>query len=545
MSIDDLNKAILDQLQEGVIAVDEHEKIVFINDSACRILELSKENLLNKNVVETVPNTRLHIILRTGDSEVDRLQNLGNKVIITSRLPIRNDVNEVVASVAVFRDITTMQKLAEEITNLRDLEAMLTSIIDSTSDAISVADQEGRVIMVNRAYTKITGLTPREVIGKPATVDIAEGESLHMQCAREKTPLFNVRMKLIENKKDVIASVTPFFVKNDFRGSVAVIHDISEIQRLNNELEATRRMLKKERAKYTFEDIVSDSEEMKNVIKQATKISQTKVNVLITGEYGVGKEVLAQAIHNNSERKNNTYVRVNLLMIPKEKQIETFFGEKSVIARSDNGTLLIENVHAASEDLQEKFLKLLKDNEFESEFFDYKPDVRFIFTTTEDLKTLVSVGKFSQEIFYKISVVNIKIPSLRERKDDIPKLAKQILHNLNQKYGRIIYDFTEDAMEKLLKYNWNGNIRELENVIDRAILNLGNQDRIITSTYIPEIVESSDKHMGTLKEMIEDQEKKIIIEMLEVCHGNKTEAAKKLGLTVRNLYYKLDRYGIK
>jgi len=545
MSIDDLNKAILDQLQEGVIAVDEHEKIVFINDSACRILELSKENLLNKNVVETVPNTRLHIILRTGDSEVDRLQNLGNKVIITSRLPIRNDVNEVVASVAVFRDITTMQKLAEEITNLRDLEAMLTSIIDSTSDAISVADQEGRVIMVNRAYTKITGLTPREVIGKPATVDIAEGESLHMQCAREKTPLFNVRMKLIENKKDVIASVTPFFVKNDFRGSVAVIHDISEIQRLNNELEATRRMLKKERAKYTFEDIVSDSEEMKNVIKQATKISQTKVNVLITGEYGVGKEVLAQAIHNNSERKNNTYLRVNLLMIPKEKQIETFFGEKSVIARSDNGTLLIENVHAASEDLQEKFLKLLKDNEFESDFFDYKPDVRFIFTTTEDLKTLVSVGKFSQEIFYKISVVNIKIPSLRERKDDIPKLAKQILHNLNQKYGRIIYDFTEDAMEKLLKYNWNGNIRELENVIDRAILNLGNQDRIITSTYIPEIVESSDKHMGTLKELIEDQEKKIIIEMLEVCHGNKTEAAKKLGLTVRNLYYKLDRYGIK
>ncbi|HOO76240.1 MAG TPA: sigma 54-interacting transcriptional regulator, partial [Tepiditoga sp.] len=341
------------------------------------------------------------------------------------------------------------------------------------------------------------------------------------------------------------AQKPPFFVKNDFRGSVAVIHDISEIQRLNNELEATRRMLKKERAKYTFEDIVSDSEEMKNVIKQATKISQTKVNVLITGEYGVGKEVLAQAIHNNSERKNNTYVRVNLLMIPKEKQIETFFGEKSVIARSDNGTLLIENVHAASEDLQEKFLKLLKDNEFESEFFDYKPDVRFIFTTTEDLKTLVSVGKFSQEIFYKISVVNIKIPSLRERKDDIPKLAKQILHNLNQKYGRIIYDFTEDAMEKLLKYNWNGNIRELENVIDRAILNLGNQDRIITSTYIPEIVESSDKHMGTLKEMIEDQEKKIIIEMLEVCHGNKTEAAKKLGLTVRNLYYKLDRYGIK
>ena len=176
----ELMKSILDQLQEGIMIMDERETIIYINDAACRIFEVDKEEILGQSVVETVPNTRLHIVLRTGEPEYDKLQNLGNKVILTSRMPIKNSKNETIAVAAVFRDITTIQKLAEEITNLREMEALLTSIIDSTSDAISVADEEGRVTMVNRAYTKITGLTPREVIGKPATVDLAEGESLHI-----------------------------------------------------------------------------------------------------------------------------------------------------------------------------------------------------------------------------------------------------------------------------------------------------------------------------------------------------------------------------
>jgi PAS domain S-box-containing protein len=536
---------ILNQLQEGILAVDEREDIIFFNNSACGILGVEKDAVLYKNVVDTIPNTRLHIILRTGVSELDRLQNLGNKVIITSRFPIRNEENEIVASVAVFRDVTTVQKLAEEVTNLREIEAMLTSVIDSTTDAISVADEEGRIVMVNRAYTKITGLTPREVIGKPATIDIAEGESLHIKCAREKKPILNVKMQVGQNKKDVIASVTPIFVKNDFKGSVGVIHDISEIQNLLNELEATKRLLKKEKARHTFNDIVAVSSTMQNVIKQAQKAAETKVNILIQGEVGVGKEVLAQAIHNSSERSSKPYVKINLGLVMPDKQEDFLFGERSYFVKADGGTLFIENIQSATPFVQSKILKYLKDNEFDSQYYDYKPDVRLIFSSPDDLKTLSSIGKFSSEIYYKISVVTINIPPLRERKEDIPALAKQILHALNQKYGRIIYDFTEDSLSKLLNYSWLGNIRELENLIDRAILNLGPADRIITSSHIPDIVESNERSTGNIKELLDEYEKKIIIEMLEVCHGNKTEAAKRLGLTVRNLYYKLDRYGIK
>lgn len=536
---------ILNQIQESVIVINTNENIIFINDSACRILNLEKEKILSKNVIDIIPNTRLHIVLRTGEPELDRLQNLGNKIIITSRIPIKNENNETQLVVAVFRDITTVQKLAEEITNLKEIEATLTSIIDSTSDAISVADQEGRVVMVNKAYTRITGLTPREVIGKPASIDIAEGESLHIRCAREKKHLFNVKMKIRESKKDVIASVAPLFVKEEFKGSVAVIHDITEIQRLMNELEATRRILKKQKAKYNFDDIVSKSQVMKNIIKQSQKASITKVNILIVGEYGVGKEILAQAIHNSSERKDNSYFKLNFSMIPENSQDNMLFGENSYIRKANEGTLFIENIHLLNKNNQEKLLKFLKDEYIENDFANYKPDVRFMFSTTEDLKMLVSIGKFSRELFYKISVVTIKVPPLRERKDDILVLAKQILHSLNQKYGRVIYDFTEDALNKLLNYQWNGNIRELENVIDRSILNLEYQDNVITSSHIPELNEVQEKNLGNLKELIEEYERKIIIETLEVSHGNKTEAAKKLGLTVRNLYYKLERYNIK
>ncbi|MGB4714302.1 MAG: sigma 54-interacting transcriptional regulator [Defluviitoga tunisiensis] len=541
----ELMKSILDQLQEGIMIMDERETIIYINDAACRIFEVDKEEILGQSVVETVPNTRLHIVLRTGEPEYDKLQNLGNKVILTSRMPIKNSKNETIAVAAVFRDITTIQKLAEEITNLREMEALLTSIIDSTSDAISVADEEGRVTMVNRAYTKITGLTPREVIGKPATVDLAEGESLHILCAKEKKPIFNVRKRLATNKKEVVASVSPIFVKNEFKGSVAVIHDISEIQRLINELEATKRMLKKQSARYTFHDIVAHSDSMKNVITQATKVASVDVDILLVGEFGVGKEVLAQAIHNASQRKNEPYLRLNLSLLSKERQYEYLFGENSYLLKGEKGTVFLENVHAMDLEVQDKFLKFLIERTIENDSYSCSSGVRLIFATTEDLKMLVGLGKFSKELYYKISVVTIEVPALRERKEDIPELAKQLLHGLNQKYGRIVYGFTDDAIEKLINYSWPGNIRELENVLDRAMLTLGEDDVVITSAHIPDLLESNENIKGSLKEMTEEYEKKIILELLEVCHGNKTEVARRLGLTVRNLYYKLDRYGIK
>ncbi|KLO23429.1 ATPase AAA [Marinitoga sp. 1197] len=550
MKNDEMIMRILDDIQEAVILINHEEKIIFLNNSASKILGIPKKKALNTKVTDTITDTRLHIVLKTGIPELDRIQNLGKKVIVTSRFPIRDEEDIIIGAAAIFRDITSIQKLAEEVTNLRELDSLLRAIIDSTYDAISVADEEGRIVMVNKAYTKVTGLTPKEVIGKLATYDIAEGhESMHIKCAREKQPILNVKTKLSTNKKEVLINVNPIFVKGEFKGSVGVIHDISEIERLIRELEATKRLLKKEEAKYTFEDIVAESEIMKNVVFQSKKAANTNVNILLYGEAGVGKEILAQAIHNYSKRREFPFLSTNLLLQDEKKQLENFFeNEDNLIERAEKGTIFIDNAHLMGPEVQNLMIKLLNDGEVFYKNKKISLNAKIIFATPENLKELMSIGKFSRKLYYKISVVTIEVPALRERKDDIPKMAKQILHILNQKHEKVVYDFSEDAIKILESYEWPGNIRELENVLDRALMNMSQSDTIVTSIHLPELktIElDKNKINGTLKELLDEYEKFIIIETLKDCQGNKTAAARKLGLTVRNLYYKLEKLGLK
>ena len=205
-----LFREIINTLVEAVLVIDAKEKIILINDEACKILGLERKRVLGKSVIDTVPNTRLHIVLKTGKPEHNKVQYLGKKTIVTNRIPLIDEDGKVYAVMAVFRDITSVQKMAEEVTNLREVEAMLTAIIDSTHDAISVADSSGRIIMVNRAYTRITGMSAKYVVGKMATVDISEGSSLHLEVAKTKEPIFNARLKVGPAKKEVVVNVTPF-----------------------------------------------------------------------------------------------------------------------------------------------------------------------------------------------------------------------------------------------------------------------------------------------------------------------------------------------
>ncbi|MDD3681944.1 MAG: PAS domain S-box protein, partial [Mesotoga sp.] len=209
----ELFEKILNSLIEGIIVVDSDETIAFINDEALNILGIDGEEAVGAPVRETIPNTRLHIVLKSGEAELNRIQYLKEKTIVTSRFPIVNSNGLVHAAMAVFRDITNVEKMAEEVINHKEMEGLLTSIIDSTHDAISVADEKGKIVLVNKAYTRITGMSPDYVIGKMATVDIAEGSSLHLEVARTRKPIYNARLKVGPNKKEVLVNVTPLFVK--------------------------------------------------------------------------------------------------------------------------------------------------------------------------------------------------------------------------------------------------------------------------------------------------------------------------------------------
>ncbi len=560
----DLLEMVLDSIIEGIIIVDKQARVIYINKQACVILGLSPNQVLNRYVVDVIPNTRLHIVVQTGVPEFDRLQEIGNTKIITSRVPIRDKDGEIVGAAAIFRDVTSVQKMAEEVTNLREIEATLKAIIESTSDAISVADAQGRIVLVNNAYTKITGFTAQQVIGKPATVDIAEGESMHMKVAQTKQPIYGARLLVGPTKRDVIVDVTPLFVKGEFKGSVGVIHDVSEIMRLTRELEEVKRLIRTMSAKYTFEDIVAESPKMKIALVQAMKVAQTPATVLLRGESGTGKELFAHAIHNASDRKDKPFVSVNCAAIPESIFESELFGytagaftgakregKKGLLEEANHGTIFFDEIGKMPLAVQSKLLRFIESKEIVpiGGTKPIKVDVRIIAATNMNLEKMVQEGLFLPDLYFRLNVFPIFLPPLKERREDIPLLVQRIIRKLNQEYGRTVEGISPDAIHKLLSYDWPGNVRELENIIGRAIINMEPDDTYIRAQHLPALRPSFSaagvSKVGNLRQLVSEYEKGLILKVLEETGWNIQKSAQLLGLSVRTLYYKMKNLDIK
>lgn len=558
-------KLILDSIIEGIILVDKEGKVQYLNQNACKLLGLSQD-IIGKPVESVVKNTRLHIVVRNGTPEIDQIQHTENAVIITSRIPLKDESGNLLGAVAVFRDITSLRKLAEEITNLKEIEAQLKAIIESTNDAISVADENGIVRLVNRAYTRITGYTPEEVIGKPATVDIAEGESIHMLIARTRQPIYGAKLKVGPARKEVIVDAMPLFLKGKFKGSVAVVHDVSEIMRLTNELEEAKRIIRHMKASYTFEDIIGNSKLLTIAKEQAKKVAQTPATVLLRGESGTGKELFAHAIHNSSPRKNKPFVSVNCAAIPESILEAELFGyeegaftgaikggKKGLIEEADGGTLFLDEVGKLPLSLQPKLLRFIETKEFMpiGGRNIKKVDVRIIAATNVELEKMVAKGEFIPDLFFRLNVFPIYLPALRNRKEDIPKLAMHIVRKLNQQYGRMVEGISPSVMKYLINQEWPGNVRELENFIGRVMINMSPEERIIENKHLPEkhdgkkIKENENFEPGPLKELLEEYEKKIIKRVLKEVKNDKEKAAQMLGISLRTLYYKIEKYNLQ
>ena len=562
MELSQFYKTVLGSIVEGVIIIDKDARILYINKTAVRLLNLSGD-FIGKPVTKVIPNTRLHIVVRTGIPEIDEVQHVGENIIVTSRIPLKDKNDNIVGAVAVFRDITSVRKLAEEITNLHEIEARLKAIIDSTYDAISVADEYGNVVLVNKAYTELTGFKPEEVIGKPATVDIAEGESIHMTIAKTKKPIYNARLKVGPTKKEVIVNAQPLFIKGKFSGSVAVVHDVSRILALTRELEEMRRIMRQVKAQYTFEDIIGNSEKIVIAKEQAKKVAKTPATVLLRGESGTGKELFAHAIHNESKRKDGPFVSVNCAAIP-ENTLElelfgysegAFFGAKSegktgLIEEADGGTLFLDEIGKMPLSIQAKILRFIETKEFlpVGSTKVKKVDVRIIAATNMDLEGLVKKEKFLADLYFRLNVFPIYLPPLREIKEDIPILVKCISKKIAQQFGRKVDDVSSVAIKYLMSYEWPGNVRELENVIGRAIINMNINETVLEKRHFPtlflEKTTENYKYEGSLKSLIEDFERKIIETILKENNGDRTKTAKKLGISLRTLYYKMERYGL-
>ena len=453
----------------------------------------------------------------------------------------------------------------------RELDAF--SIGDAVSDGICLTDDKGMVIAINKGYTEITTIEEKEIIGKNIQ-DLVDEQyfknTVSLLVLKEKKKISSLSTINKNNKKVLITGNPLFNEKGEITEVLTVMRDLTELIRLKEQIEKTEKksekylnelnyLRKKNKESVNFIGENSKIKELKESIKYVAKTGAT---VLITGETGTGKEVIAKEIHDKSNRKNGPYIKVNCAAIPDTLIESELFGyEKGAFTGAQNkvklgmfemangGTILLDEIGEMPLTLQSKLLRVLQEKEVMrvGGTKSVQLDVRVIASTNQVLQELIQNGKFREDLFYRLNVVPIKIPPLKERKDDIPLLAYNFLEKLNLKYGKD-KSFDSMAINALEYYDWPGNVRELQNVIERLMVI--DDESYITYDNISNIIGKNriavypKENTITLREAVDILEKEIIEKALKD-HGSTYKAAKVLGVTQPTVSRKAKALGIK
>jgi DNA-binding NtrC family response regulator len=315
--------------------------------------------------------------------------------------------------------------------------------------------------------------------------------------------------------------------------------------------------------RFGMESVVGHDHRMLKLFDMVDSIADTKATVLITGESGTGKSLVARAIHRRSSRRDKPFVEVACGALPENLLESELFGHVAgsftgathekigKFLQAEGGTIFLDEIGTASPGMQVKLLRVLQEFQFEQVGGNktFAVDTRVILATNEDLTRLVAEGRFRQDLFYRINVINIELPSLRERLADIPLLAQHFLNEVCEESGKRVKDISDDALAALRRYTWPGNVRELQNVIERAVL-LGKSDVVALEDLPRQIAAAGPIAVGpigtrTLKEALEGPERQIILDVLESNHWNRFATAEVLGINRTTLYKKMKRLGLE
>lgn len=521
------------------------------------IIEAKRRGIFFAREWKTYVNNNTHFIFNTTNSvEIANIlmSNYGGMTIISE---------------PIISLILHQEKLINKLSQLNEMRTLLEAIIHSSNDAISVVDENGKGLLINPAYTRLTGLQEKDIIGKPATTDIFRGESMHLQVLKTKNPVRGVKMLVGPHKKEVVVNVAPIIIDHELKGSIGIIHDMSEIRELSIQLQKAKERIRTLEAKYTFHDIVGHSRGMSLAIEQARKAAKTPATVLLRGESGTGKELFAHAIHNESDRKYTHFIRVNCAAISETLLESELFGyeegafsgakrggKKGLFEEANKGSIFLDEIGELSLHMQAKLLRVLQEREIVKVGGTkaIPVNVRIIAATNKNLEKEIEKGNFREDLYYRINRIPIHIPPLRERLEDIYSLSQRLIQKINHDYGRAVEGINIEAISILKTYHWPGNVRELENILGRAIIFMNYNEMIISPAHLPELellipikeqlINQIDEKDLPLQELLNEYEKGIIQSVLHKHHGNKTKTANELGISLRNLYYKLDKLKI-
>ncbi|KXG76181.1 sigma-54 interaction domain-containing protein [Thermotalea metallivorans] len=562
-----LLNTLVDISADGIVAIDTEENVTYLNTAAARLLGVESKDYIGKKMKELIEDTTLYRVMKTREIELGIVFSKNKRDFIANRTPIFHK-DQVVGALAIFTDMTDYNRMDRALMAEKEHSRILETIFETAYDWIVVVNREGIVTMMSQTYLDFLELKKEEAIGKHVT-QVIPNTRMHIVAKTGKAEIGDIQ----EIKGNyMIATRLPVIVDGKVIGAVGKVNfkDISDfntmakkVSKMEKELEYYREALKKERAgKYSFENIVGTSPSIVRVKNISKKAAKSDSNVLILGESGTGKELFAHAIHNFSHRANGPFIKVNCAAIPSELLESELFGYEEgaftgakkggklgKFELAEKGSIFLDEIGDMDIKMQAKLLRVLQEKEIErvGGTKTKKIDVRIIAATNKKLEVLVEQGKFREDLYYRLNVMTIHIPPLRERIADMRAITKHLLNKLSHHMGIIVTGISDEAMNYLMNYSWPGNVRELENVLERA-LNLLDKETVIETHHLPrKIIENSHQichEIEDFKTAMERLEREMIDNCLKAVNGNKKEAAKRLGISRTSLYQKIEKYGL-
>jgi len=431
-------------------------------------------------------------------------------------------------------------------------------ILDSIADGVFTVDKDWNITSFNRAAERITGITLQKAVGQKC-FDILHANICQTECAIRRTlktseEIIDLSVNILDKEGKIIPiSISTAVLKDEkgnIIGGVETFRDLSALEVLKKQISR----------QYSFEDIISKNDDMQAIFDILPDIAESDSTVIIQGESGTGKELFARAIHNVSRRKKRPFVAVNCGALPDNLLESEFFGYKrgaftdakrdkpGRFALAEGGTLFLDEVGDLPLFLQAKLLRVLQEREYEplGSTGSVKADVRIIAATNHNLSEMVSQKTFREDLFYRLNIVKLMLPPLRKRKEDIPMLVDHIMKRLSLSKGKGVAGISEDVLRLFMTYDFPGNVRELENILEHAFIMC--RGREIRGDHLPkefrDALTHSDAERITSKNRFRESEAEIIKETLKRNLGHRGKTAQELGIDPSTLWRKIKKLGI-
>lgn len=563
-------KAVLEATPHGIVAINTQGYITFVNPAAEQILRLSARQVIGGDVSDFIPNCALTGVVATGKPIRNRKNTINGNTYIAYAAPIRDD-HGIIGAVACFQPFSEIETLADELGVVKQLYKELDAVISCSYDGILVTDSDGAIRKVNAATIKLLGLNPDQQKAEDCDGTMPEskiGTTVAANVRRERKPC-SVSCRV--NGKTVALTGNPVF---DEHGNlvrvVTNVRDLTELSALKQELEEVNRLkemyfseLSRLKAAVAPASNTFRSAEMQRVYDLALRVAVVDTPILILGESGVGKEVLANYIHENSSRRDGPFIKINCAAIPETLLESELFGytegaftgakrggKPGVFEIAHSGTLFLDEIGELPGSIQAKLLRALQDQEFfkVGGSRPVKFDARLLFATNRNLEEEVKAGRFREDLYYRINIIPLLVPPLRERPEDIAVLTALFLAKMNEKYSTD-KKLSPDVVEALTHHSWPGNVRELINVLERMVIT--SRGEVVTAEDLPRNIgragPAAPVRTGPvlpLKNVLDMVERDVIEQSLRTSRSLR-QAARALGIDPSTLLRKAEKHNIK